>query len=96
MIEEGWESQRSAYERSLEKVEQYFESVDDPSELIEEDDDSLIRHHMFNLGCYEGHPIFFYDNYGAGIRRRSDLNHALEAPNSGNQKVWIVPADVHF
>jgi len=51
---------------------------------------------MHKLGCYTGFPVFFYDNYGAGIRTKHGLDRVLEAPNSENQKVWIVPADVHF
>lgn len=96
LIEEGWQSQKKAYRHALDKLEQYFEQTDDPMELIEDKHDDLIRHEMHKLGCYRGFPVFFYDNYGAGIRTQKDLDRALEAPNTENQKVWIVPADVHF
>lgn len=96
LVEEGWESQKEAYENALEKVEDFFESTDNPMEIVETTHEGLIRHQMMKLGRYRGYPIFFYDHYGSGLTTREDLDSALEAPNSENQKIWIVPADVHF
>lgn len=96
LIEEGWQSQKKQYQRALKKLEDYFESSDDPTELIEDTHDDLIRHEMHKLGCYKGFPVFFYDNYGAGIQTKKQLDRALESPNHAEQKVWIVPVDVHF
>ena len=96
LVEEGWESQKKAYEKALEKIKNFFESTDNTMDIVETTQDGLIRHQMMKLGRYRGYPVFFYDHSGSGLTTRDDLDSALEAPNTENQKIWVVPADIHF
>jgi len=96
LVEQGWEHQREAYKNALEKIDEFFESADEPTKVVEETHEELIRHQMMKLGRYRGPPVFFYDHYGSGLTTKEDLDVALDAPNSENQNIWIVPADVHY
>lgn len=52
------------------------------------------RHCCLGVGRYSGPSIYLYDENGEGIRDLTDLKHLLEQENK--DKLWIVPADVHF
>ena len=69
-------------------------------------DRDMFRFYCNRLGEYAGSSIWLYDNDGEGIMTNSDLNNALNKYNCiyedrgkknpyKNDKIWVVPADVH-
>ena len=55
--------------------------------------DPLFRYYCYCIGQYAGPYIWLYDRYGEGIRNSKDLKWDLER---NNEKLWVVPADVHY
>lgn len=63
------------------------------------------RYYCNQIGKYTGSSIWLYDQDGEGIRNRGHLNDVLTGwPNlrdkqkgpTYTEKLWVVPADVHF
>lgn len=77
-------------------------------ELFEENvKDDMFRYRCYCVGEYRGPNIWLYDNDGEGIRNYGHLRNVLnkwksvykneKKPNPyENDKIWVVPADVHY
>ncbi|MBC7219284.1 MAG: hypothetical protein H5T49_04040 [Hadesarchaea archaeon] len=52
------------------------------------------RYCCLNVGRHSGPSVYVYDENGNGIRDLTELKYILEAKHE--DKLWIVPADVHF
>ncbi|WP_458209884.1 hypothetical protein [Haladaptatus sp. NG-SE-30] len=89
LLTHGWTATRQEFERNLERVK---EAVDKFStdELMR--DKNLARHTCYKLGAYRGPSLFLYDEFGTAIRHREQLDRVLDT----DDRLWIVPADVHY
>ena len=99
LIEKGFASTQESFKENMSKVRQYLSKYTD-DELFEGKDQidgmtSMFRYFAQRSGAYKGPGVFLYDEDGEGITNRDYLNEVLTNPNNG-QKVWIVPADVHY
>jgi len=54
-----------------------------------------LRYYCYCIGQSAGPWVWLYDRYGGGVRTQSELEWALRKENE-NEKLWVVPADVHF
>jgi len=57
--------------------------------------DPLFRYYCYCIGQYAGPYVWIYNRYGDGIRDQAELKWALEKETEG-EKLWVVPADVHY
>lgn len=57
---------------------------------------TLARHNMYNAGKYDGSSVFQYDQWGSGIRTPRELKNAMDVKLKPGEKLYVVPADVHF
>ncbi|GGN24095.1 hypothetical protein [Halarchaeum nitratireducens] len=89
LLERGWEATKEEFERNLDRVKDALDELDDEAIMR---DENLARHAFHNVGAYRGSSVFFYDEYGNGIRHRERLDQVCEQ----YEAPWIIPADVHF
>lgn len=59
----------------------------------------FFKHSCYKAGQYAGSNVWLYDGDGEGIRDDKHLNNVLnnwDRPLADGEKLWVVPADVHF
>jgi hypothetical protein len=81
-------------EEVLDKTKKVELKLDGNKDL--ELDLSMIRYYFYCCSEYDYHSIWLYDNSGLPITKRSRLKKVLEKPNQHGNKIFVVPADVHF
>lgn len=55
-----------------------------------------IRYTAHCIGQYSGHQIVLYDSSGCGIADLHEFESVIAGKPGGNDKRWIVAADVHY
>ena len=107
LIDTGMAFTRDEFARSMARIRKAMAYTD--AEVMEErplvdtpnarEDLSIIRHYFHGIGQYAGPDIILYNGDGEGIRSQHDLDNALNnygTPLPKGQKLYVVPADVHF
>jgi hypothetical protein len=90
-LEDAVEAQEAWLHKTLDKLRVKLESLDLESVI---DDVNLTRFDWYRLGEFAGPSVWIYDRHGAGLRSRSAVERHLE--HNGEDKLWVVPADVHY
>jgi hypothetical protein len=106
MVAEGFANTKDEFLQNITRVrtalqkytdEQLFNERDPEGIPTKQDFDlTLARHNLYNAGKYDGSSIWQYDQYGSGIRNQRDLDAALATELKPGEKLYVVPADVHF
>jgi hypothetical protein len=84
LVVDGWKNTLRDMRYHLQEIRKITENKSDLSFLV---------------GDYRGAGVWMYDSDGEGIKSRSHLNNVLnkwDAKNLQDQKVFVVPADVHY
>jgi hypothetical protein len=89
LLDRGWESTKTAFERNLKRVKEACNELSDEEIMRDKD---LARHAFRQVGASTGLAIALYTEHGAGICDRTQLNRIIDESDS----LWIVPADVHL
>lgn len=97
LIDEGMQYTKKDFFENLNKVRSIL-AVATNEELAKGKDnkvDPLFRYYCYCIGQYAGPYVWLYNRYGEGIRDQAELKWALEKETEG-EKLWVVPADVHY
>lgn len=103
LIERGWEATVNEYERSFDRIEEFFEQHD--VEEFWSDQEVHCEYSLaFNrVGEFAGSGTFLYDEDGQGIRDRGHLERVENEWGDGygsvqheDLELYVVPADVHY
>jgi len=89
LLEEGWETTKSAFETNLQAVKDALNELSDEEIMRDKD---LCRYAFQRVGAAKGPDIALYEEHGCGIHDRTQLDRLLDESDN----LWIVPADVHF
>lgn len=89
LVDRGWAATVAEFQRQLDRVRHALDEYSDEAIMC---DEGLVRHAFYQVGAYDGPSIFIYDQHGAGVRHRGQLDRLLDEYDSP----WVVPADVHF
>ena len=95
---DGWRNTLRDMRWHLQEIRKITENKSD-LEIIQSLKDSHLQYHYKSVGDYRGAGVWMYDSDGEGIKSRSHLNNVLnkwDAKNLQDQKVFVVPADVHY
>jgi len=98
LVESGWATTVDQYERHLTRIEQFF-ADHEPCAFWEDITAYQDYHQSFNsVGERQGPATLLYDQYGQGIRNRSQLADAYQpdAQTTDNEDLYVVPVDVHY
>ncbi len=101
LINEGMEATYKEFKHYLHKIKEVLLKFT-TEQLFEA---KLERYFFGCVSGYAGHTIWLYDQHGEGITNFGHLSNILnkwknfykKAQNPyRNQKIWVVPADVHY
>ena len=98
LVVDGWRNTLRDMRYHLQEIRKITENKSD-LEIIQSLKDSHLQYHYKSVGDYRGAGVWMYDSDGEGIKSRSHLNNVLnkwDAKNLQDQKVFVVPADVHY
>jgi len=98
LVVDGWRNTLRDMRWHLQEIRKITENKSD-LEIIQSLKDSHLQYHYKSVGDYRGSGVWMYDSDGEGIKSRSHLNNVLnkwDAKNLQDQKVFVVPADVHY
>ena len=98
LVVDGWRNTLRDMRYHLQEIRKITENKSD-LEIIQSLKDSHLQYHYYSIGMYQGSVVWMYDSDGEGIKSRSHLNNVLnkwDAKNLQDQKVFVVPADVHY
>ena len=98
LVVDGWKNTLRDMRYHLQEIRKITENKSD-LEIIQSLKDSHLQYHYKSVGDYRGSGVWMYDSDGEGIKSRSHLNNVLnkwDAKNLQDQKVFVVPADVHY
>ena len=98
LVVDGWRNTLRDMRWHLQEIRKITENKSD-LEIIQSLKSSYLQYHYKSVGDYRGAGVWMYDSDGEGIKSRSHLNNVLnkwDAKNLQDQKVFVVPADVHY
>ena len=107
LIEEGMEFTVGAFKANLASIREQINLPDEELMAGGQRPNRLFRHYCYLAGQYHGGTIYLYDDDGEGIQDPEHLDNALDKWRSlyeksgkanphANDKVWVVPVNVHY
>ena len=98
LVVDGWRNTLRDMRWHLQEIRRLTEYKTDLEIMLSLKEDQL-QYHYYSVGMYQGSGVWLYDSDGEGIKSRGHLNSVLnkwDAKNLQDQKVFVVPADVHY
>lgn len=97
LIAEGMQYTKEEFTENMQRIRKAMNEHTD-EELFE---DIMFRHGCFHIGQNRGSSVWIYDTHAQGITTEQDLKIAVEQYKEyygvdNDEKVWVVPADVHL
>ena len=98
MVVEGWNATLRDMRYHLRKIKEITEGKK-ITEIMRGIGKDWLQYHYKSVGDYYGNNVWLYDGDGEGIKDREHLDNVLKKwddKNLQDQKVFVVPADVHY